>query len=663
MSLGAVFLRRGSRRSNLSFQNAPRSPAHHVLLTLPIHLGRSKMRRGEGFVKRFLSNMLPRWLNFSRGRDRDSPEQLAREAVRLYEQGHYREARSVAAQLVVVQRETLGESHPDYASALSNLGILLYLQAELDEAEPLLRQALEVRREALGEHDPQFASSLNHLADLLQARGDLSGAEPLLRQALDVRKHALGEHHPDYATGLTGLAFSLGRRGDFATAEPMLQQALAIRKEALGEHHPMTATAVSNLGLFLQSRGDLAAAEPLLRRSLELRREALGVQHPDYAASLSHLASLLIAKDNPAGAEPLLRRAVEVRKAILGQDHPDVQADLRAIEKIRKVSDAQSLDAIRPVKSTAVPPQSARASLPLTPNMPKLIMNGTIDSSSTATPALEAAPTVAASRASVVIAGALRELEATFERVGGRLVDAGHLMRTSGLEPEPDLLEEASHCQKALANLRAEAIAGARTFGFSPQAAVPGLGELALLMDRAAKVEEERPLREAILRKASSMLDRALSLSHVDATQAHLLQPYLTAADNLKRVVLEASPFETITTEIGQLADGSHPIVALVRFATMGTELPDQEWSRLYHEISNTLGKPLAAATARKRLHTSPIPAETAVNLRASAPPREPPAISDTAQIDLLDTALNRMPRGFTVRLGAGLPQGTEAPK
>ena len=72
---------------------------------------------------------------------------------------------------------------------------------------------------------------------------------------------------------------------------------------------------------------------------------------------------------------------------------------------------------------------------------------------------------------------------------------------------------------------------------------------------------------------------------------------------------------------------------------------------------------PLAAATARKRLHTSPIPAETAVNLRASAPPREPPAISDTAQIDLLDTALNRMPRGFTVRLGAGLPQGTEAPK
>ena len=666
MRLGDVFLRLRSGRSDLTVQNEPPTPTHHVPLNLSIPLGRSTMRREEGFVKRFLSKLLPRWLTLSRGRDRNSPERLAQEAVRLYEQGRYREARTVAAQLVDVQRESLGESHPDYASALSNLGILLYQQAELDAAEPLLRQALEVRRAALGEHDPQFASSLNHLADLLQARGDLSGAEPLLRQALDVRKHALGEHHPDYATGLTGLAFSLSRGGEFASAEPMLQQALAIRKEALGEHHPMTATAVSNLGLFLQSRGDLVAAEPLLRRSLELRREALGVQHPDYAASLSHLASLLIAKDNPAGAEPLLRRAIEVRKAILGQDHPDVQADLRAIEKIRKVSESQTLEAIRQVKSPAVPHPPAPASLPLTPHMPKLIINAITEpatASLTAMPEPEATPTTTVSRALAVITGELRALELTFMNVGERLVDAGRLMQSSGLEPEPALLEEAIRCQKALAKLRDEAIAGAKPFGVSPEVAVPGLGDLATLLDRAAKAEEERPLREAVLRKASSMLDRALSLCHVDATQALLLQPTLAAADNLKRAALAASPNESIPSEIGRLADGSHPIAALIRFATMGTEVPDQEWSRLHRAISTALGKPLAAAAARKRLLTSAIAAEAAVDLTASTSPRGRRAISETAHHDLLDAALNRLPRVFTVRLGAGSSQGMEAPK
>src|SRR3954447_13835631 len=83
-------------------------------------------------------------------RDLDEAGRLRLEVVRLYEAGAFGEAEGVARPLLALQAATVGEHHPDYASALSNLALLLQSQGDLDAAGPLLRQVVDIRKEALG---------------------------------------------------------------------------------------------------------------------------------------------------------------------------------------------------------------------------------------------------------------------------------------------------------------------------------------------------------------------------------------------------------------------------------------------------------------------------------------------------------------------------------
>ncbi|MGE3818438.1 MAG: tetratricopeptide repeat protein, partial [Isosphaeraceae bacterium] len=96
-----------------------------------------------------MSRLIGRWLQSlgGKGEERqgarasewEDPATLAAEVVRLYEAGRYGEAESAARRLVDRQRQTVGERHADFATALSNHGLLLQKLGRLDEAEPPLR--------------------------------------------------------------------------------------------------------------------------------------------------------------------------------------------------------------------------------------------------------------------------------------------------------------------------------------------------------------------------------------------------------------------------------------------------------------------------------------------------------------------------------------------
>jgi tetratricopeptide (TPR) repeat protein len=168
----------------------------------------------------------------------------------------------------------------------------------------LLRRVVATRKRALGESHPDHATSLNNLGELLALRGDLEAAESLLRQALEIRKEVLGESHPDYANSLNSLALLRNRRGDRSGAEALLCQALEIQRQMLGEYHPDYAAGLGNLANLLIECGALARAEVLLRKSLDIRRAALGERHPDCLATLSHLARLLQRRAEGSRSEP-----------------------------------------------------------------------------------------------------------------------------------------------------------------------------------------------------------------------------------------------------------------------------------------------------------------------------------------------------------------------
>ena len=83
----------------------------------------------------------------------ESPQQrlirLQQQVVQLYRQGHYTQALELALQARDLARQSLDEAHPEFATALDNLGLLYKTVGNYTEAEPLLLQALEIATQSI----------------------------------------------------------------------------------------------------------------------------------------------------------------------------------------------------------------------------------------------------------------------------------------------------------------------------------------------------------------------------------------------------------------------------------------------------------------------------------------------------------------------------------
>ena len=107
--------------------------------------------------------------------------------------------------MLEVRRETLGNTHPDTHTSISNLGRLCWTKGDFAAAELLLREALVARRETLGNRHPSTLNSIQNLEVLLWVKGKYEEAAPLCRELLQARRETLGSWHPD----TLGLIFNL----------------------------------------------------------------------------------------------------------------------------------------------------------------------------------------------------------------------------------------------------------------------------------------------------------------------------------------------------------------------------------------------------------------------------------------------------------------------
>ncbi len=210
----------------------------------------------------------------------------------------------------------------DLATSLNNLAYLYYFQGRYSEAEPLFQQALEMNKQVLGESHPDVANSLNNLASFYESQGRYNEAELLFQQALQMKKQVLGESHPGVATSLNNLALLYNFQGRYSEAEALLQQALQIGKRLLGKEHRSVATSLNNLAGVYDTQGRYSEAEPLYQQALQMKKRLLGESHPDVAASLKNLASLYDSQGKYSEAEPLYQQALEIFERVLGVNHP-----------------------------------------------------------------------------------------------------------------------------------------------------------------------------------------------------------------------------------------------------------------------------------------------------------------------------------------------------
>lgn len=264
-------------------------------------------------------------------------DHLNQQVIKLYHQGKYDQAMSIATQAYDFARQSFGTDHPDFATCLDNLALLYKAMGDYACAERHMNQALEIRRDVLGENNPDFVTSLNNLAGLHKSMGRYLQAEMLYSKAISIVSKEAGENNEYFARCLNNLASLYKSKGDYIAAEPLYCRARDIWSRIKGEKHPDFAIFLNNLADLYYLMGRYSEAEPLYFQTLDITRAAYGEKHPQFARSLNNLGSLCEAMGYYNDAELHYRRACEILCAIFGENHPEVAPSLNNLAELYKV--------------------------------------------------------------------------------------------------------------------------------------------------------------------------------------------------------------------------------------------------------------------------------------------------------------------------------------
>ena len=222
--------------------------------------------------------------------------------------GDYQKAETYLQQALRIQKNVLGENHPDYAQSLTDIGTLYSLFGDYQRAETCYLQVLKIQKDVLGEDHPDYAFLLYEIgAYIYLKRGDYQKAETYLQQALRIQKNVLGEDHPNYALTLGTLGSLHVLLGDYPKAETYLVHALRIQKNVLKEQILSSAPIMFYIGYLYLILKDFQKAETYYLQVLEAQKKVLGEQHPAFAGILNNLGTLYYASGDYRNAETHLQ--------------------------------------------------------------------------------------------------------------------------------------------------------------------------------------------------------------------------------------------------------------------------------------------------------------------------------------------------------------------
>lgn len=190
--------------------------------------------------------------------------------------GDYERARTLNTEAVEVLGKALAPDHMRVLVARLNLAALEHELGNLEVAQRMYREILVVQRETLGEHY-EVSMTLANLARVLEEVGDNEGAREAAEASLKIRRAVFGEQHDKTLAVRLLLAEVLMSGGGSPTeAAATFAELRTLREAGLGPTHPGT-TEVIVLQAKAALRGDnpadaLAFAEEGLLRRTEAGR-------------------------------------------------------------------------------------------------------------------------------------------------------------------------------------------------------------------------------------------------------------------------------------------------------------------------------------------------------------------------------------------------------
>jgi tetratricopeptide (TPR) repeat protein len=166
-------------------------------------------------------------------------------------------------------RHDFGEHHPEYAVALTNLGVARFKLGRPNAREDL-ESALVLFERVDMERSIGAATAHHNLGLLLRGLGDLDGARDHYEQALSIKRELRGPDDTSSAMTATNLASLLSDLEPSDEVVAMAADAQAILRRELGADNPVTAAGIASYGKALLFNGAPRDAVPSLEEAFEI---------------------------------------------------------------------------------------------------------------------------------------------------------------------------------------------------------------------------------------------------------------------------------------------------------------------------------------------------------------------------------------------------------
>ncbi|WP_369584665.1 tetratricopeptide repeat protein, partial [Kingella oralis] len=166
-----------------------------------------------------------------------------------------------------------------------------------------------------GETSPQHAQSLLNLGAWHTANGDYAAAEPLLKQAVHIqRQHS----NPNaLAQALNQLAINQLHTAQAGEAQHNLEEALTLATEA-----DLTAQINDDLGNALYTQENLAQALHHYEQAAARFERLYGMHHPKTAQAYTHAAAVYRQQEHAQEALSILQHTTQILETTAPTHHP-----------------------------------------------------------------------------------------------------------------------------------------------------------------------------------------------------------------------------------------------------------------------------------------------------------------------------------------------------
>jgi tetratricopeptide (TPR) repeat protein/predicted Ser/Thr protein kinase len=274
---------------------------------------------------------------------------LNNQAALMFTQSNIEDAKQFLDRAMAIEKKTLGEKDPEYATTLSNLAYYEAHRGDKTKAEDLYKQSLELRKKILGAGDPKVGRSLRNLGDFYWQKGDVQKAQELMTQSMEVYRKQLPKTAADYAWTVNNLGLIYASQKNYPQARKSFNEALELRKQLYGPDGLDVGRTIHNLAQLDTAEQKYADAEEEFRTAQRIYDTKLGTDHDDSLKCVSNLANLYVSQHNYADAEPLLKRIF----GILKDKKPNDPMFARAHELLVQIYTEQGRkDALKEVEIT-----------------------------------------------------------------------------------------------------------------------------------------------------------------------------------------------------------------------------------------------------------------------------------------------------------------------